>query len=110
MSGEQRGLSANHEREVRELLLQVVTPIGGSTSSVAVSDPAAVTDSQPGHQRPWLSVVEAARHAGWPCKSGRAPQSFYDLAKRIGSKVNGKWRIHVNDLDAEIRRLARVSA
>ena len=53
---------------------------------------------------PWLSVVEAARHAGWPCKNGRAPQSFYDLAKRIGSKFNGKWRIHVDDLDAEIRR------
>jgi hypothetical protein len=30
------------------------------------------------------------------------------MAKRIGSKVNGKWCIHVDDLDIEIRRMARV--
>jgi hypothetical protein len=104
MSGKQRAVVTDYEREVRELLLQIVTPIGGSTSSVAVPDPVTVAESQPEHQRPWLSVVEAARHAGWPCRNGRAPQSFYNLAKRIGSKVNGKWRIHVDDLDAEMRR------
>ena len=59
---------------------------------------------QPG--APWLSVVEAARHAGWPCANGRAPASFYDLAQRVGVKFNGKWRIHRDDLDAEMRRHA----
>jgi len=52
---------------------------------------------------PWLSVVDAARYAGWPCTSGRAPQSFYEVAARIGCKVNGKWRIHIDDLETEIR-------
>ena len=53
---------------------------------------------------PWLSVVEAARHAGWRCPNDRAPASFYELAQRIGVKINGKWRVHVDDLDAELRR------
>jgi hypothetical protein len=55
---------------------------------------------------PWLSVVEAARHAGWRCPNDRAPASFYELAQRIGVKINGKWRVHVDDLDAELRRHA----
>jgi hypothetical protein len=53
---------------------------------------------------PWLSVVEAARYAGWQCANGRAPESFYRLARRIGFKLHGKWRIHRDDLDAHIRR------
>jgi hypothetical protein len=110
MSGNQRAAFTDSEREVRGLLLQVVMSGSGSAPSLAASDPAMVADSQPDHHRPWLSVVEAARHSGWPCQNGRAPQSFYDLAKRIGSKVNGKWRIHIDDLDAEIRRMARVTA
>lgn len=109
MSGKQRAVVADDERAVRELLLQVVTAGGVGAPPRAVPDPATVADSQSANLRPWLSVVEAARHAGWPCENGRAPQSFYDLAKRIGSKVNGKWRIHVDDLDAEIRRMAQVS-
>jgi hypothetical protein len=110
MSGKQRVVVTGYDRKIRELLLHVVSPDSGGVAPLAVSYPVTVPDSVPERQRPWLSVVEAARHAGWPCKNGRAPQSFYDLAKRIGSKVNGKWRIHVDDLDAEIRRMARVSA
>jgi hypothetical protein len=55
---------------------------------------------------PWLTIVEAARYAGWPCRNGRAPASFYELAQRIGMKLNNKWRIRRDDLDAEIRRHA----
>jgi hypothetical protein len=61
------------------------------------SEPASVA------RGPWLSVVDAARHAGWRCPNDRAPASFYELAKRIGVKINGKWRVHVDDLDAELR-------
>src|SRR6266496_1145325 len=106
MSGVKRAVGTDYEHATRELLLQVVTPSRGRMSSLAMVDPETMPESQSERHRPWLSVVEAARHAGWPCKNGRAPQSFYDLAKRIGSKVNGKWRIHVDDLDAEIRRMA----
>ena len=61
---------------------------------------------EPSHRGPWLTVVEAARYAGWPCPADRAPASFYEIAQRIGVKINGKWRIHVDDLDGEIRRHA----
>ena len=64
----------------------------------------------PAIRSPWLSVVDAAKHAGWKCSNDRAPQSFYDLAHQIGSKVNGKWRIHVDDLDTWIRSHGPVSA
>lgn len=61
---------------------------------------------EPWHRGPWLTVVEAARYAGWPCPTGRAPASFYEIAQRIGVKLHGKWRIHVDDLDGEMRRHA----
>jgi hypothetical protein len=52
---------------------------------------------------PWLTVVEAARRAGYECPNDRAPASIYSLAKQIGHKIGSKWLIHVDDLDQAIR-------
>jgi len=51
---------------------------------------------------PWLSIVRAAEYAGYACENGRAPNSFYRVAREIGHKLNGQWRIHVDELDAYI--------
>lgn len=50
----------------------------------------------------WMRLSEVARYLGYDSK--RPPNSLYDLAKRIGRKVNGKWLIHQDALDAEIER------
>ena len=75
-------------------------------SSPPIADATHSPDPE-GHSRavasPWLSVVQAARHCGWPCRNGRAPASFYELADRIGYKIHGQWRIHIEDLDGYIR-------
>jgi hypothetical protein len=78
----------------------VFQQVGVAVANWQASEPSSVVCG------PWLSVVDAARHAGWPCPNGRAPASFYVLAARIGVKLNGKWRVHVDDLDAELRRHA----
>jgi hypothetical protein len=52
---------------------------------------------------PWLTVVEAARRAGYECPNNRAPATIYSLAKQIGRKVGNKWLIHVADFDQAIR-------
>jgi hypothetical protein len=52
---------------------------------------------------PWLDIVAAARWACYACPNGRAPNSIYTLAARIGHKLNGQWRIHRDDLDAALR-------
>jgi len=57
-------------------------------------------DSQVG---PWLDLVSAARRLGYPCPNGRPPNSFYAIAEEIGHKLNGRWLIHVDDLDAHVR-------
>jgi hypothetical protein len=55
------------------------------------------------HGSPWATVVEAARRVGYECRTDRAPQSIYALARQIGHKVGSKWLIHVDDLDRAIR-------
>jgi hypothetical protein len=50
-----------------------------------------------------MTVLEAARYAGYPCDNGRAPNSFYTLAERIGHLFNGRWLIDRDELDAYIR-------
>ncbi len=52
---------------------------------------------------PWLTVIQAARRAGYECRNGRAPATMYGLAKQIGKRVGNKWMIHVSDLDQAIR-------
>lgn len=78
-----------------------------TSSSPPVADTATLPESVEKEDvaatSPWLSVVQAARHCGWPCRNGRAPASFYELAAHIGYKINGQWRIHIDDLDGYIR-------
>jgi hypothetical protein len=52
---------------------------------------------------PWLTIVEAAKHLGYACANGRAPNSMYAVADEIGYRVNGRWLIHPDDLDAWVR-------
>jgi hypothetical protein len=52
---------------------------------------------------PWMTVVEAARRAGYECPNGRAPGTIYNLVKQIGRKVGNKWLVHVDDFDQAIR-------
>jgi hypothetical protein len=52
----------------------------------------------------WLTIVEAARHIGYPCLGGKAPNSVYDIAQKIGHKVNGRWVIALSELDEWIRK------
>jgi hypothetical protein len=52
---------------------------------------------------PWMTVVDAARYAGFPCTTGRAPNSFYAVARKIGYRLHGRWVIARTDLDAYIR-------
>jgi hypothetical protein len=62
-----------------------------------------VTASQPDGRSPWMTVVEAARRAGYECRNGRAPGTIYNLVKQIGRKVGNKWLVHVDDFDQAIR-------
>jgi hypothetical protein len=50
-----------------------------------------------------LSVVEAAKRAGYECANGRAPERIYTLARQIGRKRGTAWIIHADDLDRAIR-------
>lgn len=52
---------------------------------------------------PWLDIVAAARWLGYPCPNGRAPNSIYAIAQAIGHRINGQWRIHIDELDAYVR-------
>jgi hypothetical protein len=53
---------------------------------------------------PWLTVLQAARHLGYPCVNGRAPNSVYGIVQRIGFRLNQRdWRVHVDDLDRFVR-------
>lgn len=53
---------------------------------------------------PWLTVLQAARHLGYSCSNGRAPNSVYEIAQKIGFRLNERdWRIHVDDLDRYVR-------
>jgi hypothetical protein len=56
-----------------------------------------------GFESPWLTVVEAARRAGYACPNGRAPERIYTLARQIGRRRGAAWVIHVDDLDQAIR-------
>jgi hypothetical protein len=101
--------TADGEDQVAQLLLEVVrlgSPPGKQAEPDLISRTEREREERLGDRRPWLSVVEAGRYAGWTCENGRAPASFYELAARIGVKFNGKWRIHVADLGAEMRQLA----
>jgi hypothetical protein len=55
--------------------------------------------------RRWLTVLDAARYVGFQCENGRAPNSIYQIATQIGSKLNGRWLIHPDDLDSYVRAL-----
>jgi hypothetical protein len=46
-----------------------------------------------------MTVLEAARYVGFPCANGRAPNSFYEIAKKIGYRFHGRWLIARDDLD-----------
>jgi hypothetical protein len=50
-----------------------------------------------------MTVVDAARYAGFPCTNGRAPNSFYKVAEKIAYRFHGRWLIARDDLDAYIR-------
>lgn len=63
--------------------------------------PATSTAQQ--EQKPWLTVVEAAQYLGYSCSNDRAPNSVYELARKIGHRFNSHWLIHRDDLDAAIR-------
>jgi hypothetical protein len=52
---------------------------------------------------PWLTVVEAAKRAGYECPNGRAPERIYTLAREIGRRRGSAWIIHADDLDQAIR-------
>jgi hypothetical protein len=56
-----------------------------------------------GPDSPWLSVVEAAKRAGYDCPNGRAPERVYALARQIGRRRGAAWIIHADDLDQAIR-------
>jgi hypothetical protein len=71
------------------------------TRSRSVSLSEATTPSET--HTPWMTVVDAARYAGFPCTNGRAPNSFYDIANAIGYRLHGRWLIARADLDAYIR-------
>ncbi len=58
--------------------------------------------------RAWLTIVQAARHLGYACTNGRAPNSVYAIARKIGHQINGHWLIHTDDLDAYVRSGGRV--
>lgn len=52
---------------------------------------------------PWLSVLGAARWLNYPCSNGRAPAGVYEIVQQIGVKLNGRWIVHCDDLDAYVR-------
>jgi hypothetical protein len=56
-----------------------------------------------GLESPWLTVVEAAKRAGYDCPNGRAPERIYTLARQIGRRRGSAWIIHADDLDQAIR-------
>jgi hypothetical protein len=58
-----------------------------------------------GHESgsPWLTVIEAAKRAGYDCPNGRAPERIYALARQIGRRRGSAWIIHADDLDQAIR-------
>ena len=56
-----------------------------------------------GLDSPWLSVVEAAKRAGYDCPNERAPERVYALARQIGRRRGAAWIIHADDLDQAIR-------
>jgi hypothetical protein len=56
-----------------------------------------------GFDSPWLTVVEAAKRAGYDCPNGRAPERIYALARQIGRRRGSAWIIHADDLDQAIR-------
>lgn len=66
-----------------------------------------ISSAAPG--RMWLSVVEAQRYTGVAKTTIYAALQTGDL---LGSQrgKNGKWRIHVGDLDTWMRGAARVGA
>lgn len=96
--------------------LSIALGSSGDPTGVAISVPSELVDAI-GHwlaQRmsapvfadrgsPWLTVIEAARRAGYECPNNRAPATIYSLAKQIGRKVGSKWLIHVDDFDQAIR-------
>jgi len=50
-----------------------------------------------------MTILDAARYAGFPCLNGRAPNSFYAIAREIGYRFQGRWLVSPVDLDAYIR-------
>jgi hypothetical protein len=79
---------------------EIADDTGLHVEVVRAADPATY-----GGGRRWLTTVEAARYLGFPCLNGRAPSSIYQIATKIGSRLNGRWLIHPDDLDSYVRAL-----
>lgn len=85
-------------------LLHELDAPSASPSPSTFGLPEATHDSDRSHAGTvWMTVVEAAQYVGYACTNGRAPNSFYAVAKNIGHFFNGKWLIDRDDLDAYIR-------
>jgi hypothetical protein len=89
----------NYRRRRRDPLASTKQPNSGSS---AFSRPN-LSSTELTDYSVWMTVLQAARYVGYPCTNGRAPNSFYTVAKEIGHFFNGKWLIHRDDLDAYIR-------
>jgi hypothetical protein len=100
--------STDRASSSREVTWNRVWPALGNEGAASAAPAASADIAQqdpPRHTADrWLTIIEAARHLGYPCASAKAPNSVYELAEAIGHKVNGRWLISLQELDAWVRR------
>jgi excisionase family DNA binding protein len=104
--GEQRAVVTGHEREVRELLLQVVMPSGGSRVPLAVPDSSSVGASvaESGVSE-WLTVEEFAASRGLHHQTVRKAIKDGRLsAEDWGAGAKPLYRIHRDAVVAPVAR------